>query len=148
MSRDLGAGHRADRRWVGQRLRPPRRLGSAPGTRNRFLASLTSRSARLVSIPKSQFPSRPVARHPASGPRGAPRAKWTPPPSSVPIWTVTPMAGPGSGISKRTAIPAPDPGGKGTAPPEEGLRPQLGRDHTSDNCCLPHTSVRLPWPQP
>jgi hypothetical protein len=31
---------------------------------------------------------------------------------------------------------------------EAGLRQQLALYHTSYNCCLPHTSLRLPVPQP
>ena len=31
---------------------------------------------------------------------------------------------------------------------EEGLRQQLALSHCYDNCCLPHTSLRLPLPQP
>lgn len=31
---------------------------------------------------------------------------------------------------------------------EEGLRHQLSLYHTYYNFCLPHTSLRLPWPQP
>jgi IS1 family transposase len=31
---------------------------------------------------------------------------------------------------------------------EEGLRHQLSLSHTYYNFCLPHTSLRLPWPQP
>jgi hypothetical protein len=31
---------------------------------------------------------------------------------------------------------------------EEGLRQQLALSHTSSNFCLPHTSLRLPLPQP
>jgi hypothetical protein len=31
---------------------------------------------------------------------------------------------------------------------EAGLPQQLTLSHTSDNGCLPHASLRAPWPQP
>jgi hypothetical protein len=31
---------------------------------------------------------------------------------------------------------------------EQGLHQQLALDHTYDNFCLPHASVRQPWPPP
>jgi amino acid transporter len=70
-----------------------RRRASAPATRSRFLASPACPPVPPVSRPTRPHLNRPVARHPASCPRGDGRARWTPLSTSAPRPTATIGAG-------------------------------------------------------
>ncbi len=58
---------------------------SAPATRSRFLVLPASPPVPPVSRPTTTYPSRPVARHPVSCPRGDGRARWRPLSTSAPM---------------------------------------------------------------
>ena len=79
-----------------------RRRASAPATRSRFLASPARPPATPVRRPTRTHPSRPVAHHPASCPRGDGRARWRPRSIAAHIRTVRIRAGWGSAISAPT----------------------------------------------
>src|SRR6266446_6591338 len=86
------------------------RRACAPAPRSRFLASPASPPVPPVSRPTRTHPSRPVARHPASCPRGDGRARWIPRSISVPVPPVRMVAGATWAISRPTVIPAVDCG--------------------------------------
>jgi len=76
-----------------------RHRASAPATRSRFLVSPARPPVPPVRRPTSTNPSNPVARHPASCPRAAARARWTRRRTSALIHTVPIGAGWGWAIS-------------------------------------------------